>query len=201
MRFDVNAPKPHYLTPESEKAHSTWEVCSYLERCWWIAYSKPKAAVCDDSVAQCERVHRIMRRERPNNALGWWCPSALSCSVFLNRTRHKCGNPTLGVKANRSVAAAKGWIESGVQCGVTAHLAIWKGYYIKGDAQNDADIVAMCTPKTGVLNLTPVCVNRGPHPQLLTLPPWSVNITPKSVKITPTGVKITLLDVELTPEI
>ena len=31
---------------------------------------------------QCERVHRIMRRERPNNALGWWCPSALSCSVF-----------------------------------------------------------------------------------------------------------------------
>ena len=31
---------------------------------------------------QCERVHWIMRRERPNNALGWWCPSALSCSVF-----------------------------------------------------------------------------------------------------------------------
>ena len=29
MRFDVNAPKPHYLTPESEKAHSMWEVCYY----------------------------------------------------------------------------------------------------------------------------------------------------------------------------
>ena len=50
---------------------------------------------------QCERVHRIMRRERPNNALGWWCPSALSCSVFKPHFP-KCGDPMLGVKANRS---------------------------------------------------------------------------------------------------
>ena len=58
------------------------------------------------------------------------------------------------------------------------------------------------TAKTGVLNLTPVGVNRGPHPQVLTLYTlYSVNITPKSVKITPKGVKITPLGVELTPEI
>ena len=50
---------------------------------------------------QCERVHWIMRRERPNNALGWWCPSALSCSVFKPHFP-KCGDPMLGVKANRS---------------------------------------------------------------------------------------------------
>ena len=61
-------------------------------------------------------------------------------------------------------------------------------------------MVFQYTAKTGVLNLTPVGVNRGPHPQLLTLHP-SVNITPKSVKLTPKGVKITPLGVELTPEI
>ena len=56
--------------------------------------------------------------------------------------------------------------------------------------------------KPGVLNLTPVGVNRGPHTQVLTLHPRvHVNITPKSVKITPKGVKITPLGVELTPDI
>ena len=74
--------KPHYLTPESEKAHSMWEVCyyMYLEVFWKRILAKSRSLRrCG---CQCERVHRIMRRERPNNALGWWCPSALSCSVF-----------------------------------------------------------------------------------------------------------------------
>ena len=48
---------------------------------------------------QCERVHQIMRRERPNNALGWWCPSALS---FCKPHFLKCGDQMLGVKANQS---------------------------------------------------------------------------------------------------
>ena len=59
---------------------------------------------------QCERVHRIMRRERPNNALGWWCPSALSCSIFKPHFP-KCGDPMLAVwkqtEAHWSIAAAK----------------------------------------------------------------------------------------------
>ena len=53
MRFDVNAPN---LTPESEKAHSTWEVCSY-SRGVLEAFS-----VCDGSVVNV--------KEQPNNAEG-----------------------------------------------------------------------------------------------------------------------------------
>ena len=55
---------------------------------------------------QCERVHRIMRRERPNNALGDDV-LLLYLAPFFKPHSPKCGNPTLGVKANRSVAAAK----------------------------------------------------------------------------------------------
>ena len=74
---------------------------------------------------------RIMRRERPNNALGWWCPSALSCSVFLNRTFENAEIRCLVWKqteAHWSIAAAKRMNWKWSQCGVTANLAIWKGY-------------------------------------------------------------------------
>ena len=69
---------------------------------------------------QCERVHRIMRRERPNNALGWWCPSALSCSVFLNCTRQNLEirrSVWKQTEAYRSAAAAKrmNWKRSSVR--------------------------------------------------------------------------------------
>ena len=47
------------------------------------------------------------------------------------------------------------------------------------------------------VKMTPVGVNRGPHPQVLKLHPI-LNITPKSVKITTKGVRITTLGVELT---
>ena len=64
MRFDVNAPKPHYLTPESKKPHSTWEVCYYLETrevFWKCILAKSRSLRrCG---CQCERVHRIMWRE------------------------------------------------------------------------------------------------------------------------------------------
>ena len=56
------------------------------------------------------------------------------------------------------------------------------------------------TVKTGV-KMTPVGVSRGPHPQVLKITLYSLNITPKSVKISTKGVRITPLDVELTPQI
>ena len=53
------------------------------------------------------------------------------CSILLFFKPHSPNaEMTLGVKANRSVAAAKRMNWNGVQCGVTAHLAIWKGYKI-----------------------------------------------------------------------
>ena len=67
---------------------------------------------------QCERVHRIMRRERPNNALGWWCPSALL--RFLNRTFQnaeiRC-SVWKQTEAHWSIAAAKrmNWKRSSVR--------------------------------------------------------------------------------------
>ena len=50
MRFDVNAPKPHYLTPESEKAGILCGRSATTSRGVLEAYSSAKAAVCDDAV-------------------------------------------------------------------------------------------------------------------------------------------------------
>ena len=106
MRFDVNAPKPHYLTPESEKAHFYVGGLLLPREVFWkrIPSQKPQFAT----------VRLSMWKGAPNNAEGKakQCIGVMMsfCSIllrFLNRTRQNARNPTLGVKANRSVAAAK----------------------------------------------------------------------------------------------
>ena len=62
MRFDVNAPNPHYLTPESEKAHSMWEVIATTSRGVLEAYSSQKP--------QSATVRLSMWQGAPNNAEG-----------------------------------------------------------------------------------------------------------------------------------
>ena len=132
MRFDVNAPKPHYLTPESEKAHSMWRSAT-SSRGVLEAYSSQKP--------QSATVRLSMWKGAPNNAEGKakQCIGVMMsfCSIllrFLNRTFQnaeiRC-SVWKQTEAHWSIAAASWWIESGVQCGVTANLAIWKGYKLR----------------------------------------------------------------------
>ena len=98
MRFDVNAPKPHYLTPESEKAHSMWEVYYYLERCFGsvsrytsvhITSTVKCSAVPIRSGWKCARISVLRSNDVlcihcANNALrSFWC--ALSMLIACLR--------------------------------------------------------------------------------------------------------------------
>ena len=80
---------------------------------------------------QCERVHPIMQKEKR-----LWTASCMdgkhSISLrFLNRTRQnteihaQCESKPKHTGVQRQLGRL---IESGVKCGVTAALAIWKGY-------------------------------------------------------------------------
>ena len=93
----------HYLTPESEKPHSTWEVCyyMYLERCFW-KHILAKSRSLRQCGYQCWKV-------APNNA-EWKAlvnctmhgRKALYFAPFFKPHSPKCRDLTLCVKANRS---------------------------------------------------------------------------------------------------